>query len=143
VKKLMVGILIFQFLIPVSIKKELLKLPSLLKHYSHHNHHHSHHHDHEHRGSLDTHDNMNLAVFFKVHYGEAAVRHSEKGHDELPFKNTPDKRTKQSTIQLFVIEPKVFEIRQTTVSESKQTIAYCSFLESNYLQSIWQPPKIS
>jgi hypothetical protein len=139
----MVCVLIFQFLIPASITKELLKLPSLLKHYSHHNHHHSHDHDHEHTGNFDSHDKMDLASFFKVHYGESAVHHSEKDHDELPFKNAPDKRVEQSTFQLFVIEHKAFDIQQITDNESKQTIAYCSFLKSNYLQSIWQPPKIS
>jgi len=141
VKKWLIGILIFQLVVNPSITKELLKLPSLLEHFYHHNHHHSHHH--EHKGDFDSHEQMNLLSFLEVHYGGASIHHSEEDHGELPFKSSPNNRVEQLGIQLFVFEPSKFEVHCFIENKNKQPIAYSSLLNSNYLQSIWQPPKIS
>lgn len=125
-----------------TVTEELLKLPSLLEHYYHHNHHHSHHSEHEHSGDLESHEEMNLIEFFDAHYGATAMKHAENSHSELPFKNSSNNRVEQH-IQLFVFEPGQIEIQYFSENKAEQPIAYSSFLKSNYLQTIWQPPKIS
>ena len=86
---------------------------------------------------------MNPLSFLEVHYGGASFHHSEEDHGELPFKSSPNNRVEQLGIQLFVFEPSEFEVHCFSENETKQSIAYSSFLKSNYLQNIWQPPKIS
>jgi hypothetical protein len=140
---MLIGILIFQLLVNPTITEELLKLPSLMEHYYHHNHHHSHHDEHEHWGNLESHEEMNLMSFLDAHYGATSIDHSEDSHNELPFKNSSNNRIEQQSIHLFVFEQNNFEIQYFAENETKQPLGYASFLTSNYLQNIWQPPKIS
>lgn len=140
---MLIGILIFQLLVNPTITEELLKLPSLLEHYYHHNHYHSNGGEHEHSGDLEFHEEMNLMSFFDSHYGATAMEHSENNHDELPFKNSSNNRIEQLSIQLFAFEPNQIEIQCFAENETERPVAYSAFLKSNYLQNIWQPPKLS
>ena len=138
----MIGILILQLFVHPVVAQELIKLPALLEHFYHHKHHHqqnaTHHHD------SKSHEEMGWFSFIENHYGNSAIRHSEDSHNELPFKHSSNTtRVEQLSIQLFIIEPNLIEIHSIYEDEKKQHLIGSSFLKSNYLQTIWQPPKIS
>lgn len=141
-KKLVICILIFQLFVHPVMAQELIKLPALLEHFYHHNHHHQHHANHHHDSKSN--EEMGWMSFIENHYGNSAIKHSEDSHDELPFKHSSDTtRIQQLSIQLFIIEPNLIEIHSICEDEKKQYLICSPFLKSNYLQTIWQPPKIS
>lgn len=138
----MIGILIFQLFVHPVMAQEIVKLPALLEHFYHHNDHHqhtTHHHHHDSKANKET----GWISFFEDHYGNSAISHSEESHDKLPFKHSSDHRVEQLTIQLFIIEPNMLEIHSIYENEKKHYLTCSSFLKNNYLQTIWQPPKIS
>jgi hypothetical protein len=144
VKKVVIFILIFQLFVHPAMAQELIKLPALLEHFYHHNNHHKHHATHHyHHHDSDSGEEMGWFRFFESHYGNSAIRHWEDSHDQLPFKHSSDNRVEQLTIQLFIIEPNEINIHSVYEGEKKQYLICSSFLKSSYLQSIWQPPKIS
>ena len=106
---------------------QLLKTPLLVEHYLAHK---------------NTNKELSLLSFLEMHYLNGSHMDADSTHDmQLPFKNMQDNHpnvvvTLPNDFVFFEIVPSIKQHGAIIVSKSQ-------VLESNYLKSIWQPPKIA
>lgn len=122
--------LIFTLLCSTTDVNQVFRLPRLVQHYLEHK---------EQNGAL------NFVAFIKMHYSTDNNEASESQHENLPFKNhiTPLVCLVVVLNQQPVIVPatstfKVFIKTKDSFAPSKD-----QFLSSQYLSTIWQPPKVA
>ena len=106
---------------------QLLKMPLLVEHYLAHK---------------NATKELSLLSFLEMHYLNGSHMDADSTHDmQLPFKNLQDNHpnvvvTLPNDLVFFETIPHVKQHGSIIVSKSQ-------VLESNYLKSIWQPPKIA
>lgn len=126
-KKYISILLVSIYLFSMTEVHQLLKMPSLVEHYFLHK---------------NANKELTLLSFLEMHYLNGNHMDADSKHDmQLPFKNMQDNHpnvvvTLPTDFVLFEIEPVLKQDAAIIVSKSQ-------VLESNYLKSIWQPPKIA
>lgn len=126
-KKVIAIFFLFSFLSANTAFGEVLKLPLLIQHYIEHN----------------QDDNSHSVLdFLTMHYGEGDNHHHndhEHEHDHLPFKTA-----NVHSAQVVDFLPLVFDFpNQLVENKLKKPILQKQVYSNVYLNSIWQPPKVS
>jgi hypothetical protein len=134
VKKALMFLLVFQLLGLQTYANELFKLPALLEHFFEYKNYH-HHDDHEA-------DHSDVITFLQAHYGESDHDHSD-GHHDLPFKHDSKNSCVTSLLELFFAKPFSIEPGKCEKITNLPAMGRTPAFKSSYLQTIWQPPKIS
>ena len=106
---------------------QLLKMPLLVEHYLAHK---------------DADKELSLLSFLEMHYLNGSHMDADSKHDmQLPFKNMQDNHP-----NVMVTLPNgyiFFETLPSIKTDGSIIVSKSQVLESNYLKSIWQPPKIA
>ena len=115
---------LFSALLPVPVKEELAKLPSLLEHFQEH--------------KLET-PELGFLQFLQIHYGaEFASHHSAHDHSDLPMKSSCDHVHLSAPLVLpGPAIPKFCSIAATVQLPHFSDQVYHFLL----LHDIWQPPQ--
>lgn len=126
VKKMMVFFFMLVFLCANTAFGQVLRLPVLVHHYLEH---------------CDQ-NNLSLADFLNEHYVGSIQHPDDRHHDHehLPFK------TDGHAVQLVITAPaSAFTFSKITyvASEAVRTDGDSQFQSNAYLNSIWQPPRLS
>lgn len=120
-------VLVSIYLFSITEVHQLLKMPLLVEHYLAHK---------------NANKELSLLSFLEMHYLNGSHMDADSTHDmQLPFKNLQDNHpnvvvTLPSDYFFFETIPNIKQQGSIIVSKSQ-------VLESNYLKSIWQPPKIA
>ena len=127
IRKIVTVVLLAAYLLPVTAVTELLKLPQLLAHY----------YDHKAEGNK-----TGFISFLVQHYFEEDGTDKDAAEDSrLPFK------TGEQLLSVMVISvnpPESFSIAPVLLPVTEKTYKICNdrFTASQYLDAIWQPPRI-
>lgn len=127
VKKIIAVLLLSAYLLPVTAVTELLKLPQLVEHY----------YDHKAEGN-----NTGFTAYLIQHYLKEDGTDKDAAEDSrLPFK------TGEQLLSVMVISvdpPQSFSISPVALPVVKKMYKICNddFISSQYLNAIWQPPRI-
>ncbi|MGE0568978.1 MAG: hypothetical protein AB7O73_13640 [Bacteroidia bacterium] len=117
-----------QFLSNNTFAEEALRLPVLFEHFAHHQH------EGEEQGSTG---------FFHFLYDHYIENHGEKPdshHDNLPFKHSDNCSNHSHTVITYIPTANSFDY-PIPLNECSLSIFSEFFLNSQFLSSIWQPPK--
>jgi hypothetical protein len=108
--------------------KQLVKLPLLFQHYK------------EHKAQDG---GISFLQFLRIHYHDATVMDADYDKDmQLPFKNHD--RCHSNTINACTLPFFTAVIEKPFVTkEQKHIISNDDFINSVYLSSVWQPPRMS
>lgn len=116
-----------QFLTNNVFVEEVLKLPVLFEHFAHHKHE---------KEQGDT----GFLHFLYDHYVENHDEKPDSHHDNLPFKHSDSCSSHSHTVVAFITTVNSFNY-PAYINDSDMKIFSESFLNSQFLSSIWQPPK--
>jgi hypothetical protein len=127
IKKIITVLLLSAYLLPATAVTELLKLPQLVEHF----------YDHKEEGSKTS-----FIAYLVQHYIKEDGTDKDAAEDSrLPFK------TGEQLLSVMVISvdpPQSFSITPVALPVVKKmyTISNDDFISSQYLNAIWQPPRI-
>lgn len=127
-KKALVILFLFSFLSANTAFGEILKLPLLIHHYIEH--------------SQEDNDNS-VMDFLAKHYGKDINHHHDDSHHD--HENLPFKTSNTHTVQMVSFQPLLIQFsKKSSVEDKLKTpIRQQQNYSNAYLNSIWQPPKIS
>lgn len=125
-KKLAAIILLSVYLLSTTQLSELLKLPSLIEHYTEHK---------------EAKEDLTFFAFLKIHYSKGDGKYADYDLDtQLPFKSTVN--TCMISLAFCATPQAIKFVPKLPVIENVQAVTYQpSFHSSSALSSIWQPPR--
>jgi hypothetical protein len=127
VRKIVTALLLSAYLMPVTAVTELLKLPQLIEHY----------YDHKTEGN-----NKGFTAYLFQHYFREDGTDKDAAEDsQLPFKNSEQIL---SVMIISVNPPETFYFSPLDIPLIKKTYKTSNdhYIISQYLDAIWQPPRI-
>lgn len=126
-RNIIVIFLIASLIVPKDVFFFVAHIPDLIKHFHHHNKHHK---------------QINLLGFIAEHSSESNHKDSHPAHKNLPFSHQHNSDCSHFVTCLVFYHKEISKFHLPVLIQKK--IATNSFfINSDYMQSIWQPPKIS
>ena len=118
----------FHALVPMRMQEDIAKISALVGHYQEH---------------LAENPGLSLAAFLQMHYGSGYAQHqSAHDHNQLPGKHHDGAHFTCSCVSIVPTQTCLTtRVAHETPCVHKQIIEKAQISQSQYLNSIWQPPR--